>query len=448
MGQSFYTSIGGIKAAQTQIDIVSDNLANMNTTGFKESNVTFSDVYYNTLSSGSQSSRSLGGTNPQQIGLGTQVSAISRNFTNGATQTTGKDTDMKIQGNGFFTVLNSNNETVYTRAGNFELDGSGNLVLPNGCRMLGAASSFGTQNSNNPIKIPIYIKATTSPNTLDIGVKSLADLNGAPITSGTFNMNIRQSTAGVVTNTPCKITIDPTDTLSTIVGKLNTQLTAAGAGTATLTNGKLTITPTNGDYTMSFTSGSSNFVTATEISSSPLAGPYSSKVLDWKQTVGPAASTDGGAKYTGMNIYPNGTIEAKYSNGDKFTVTPGADNKLIFKYTTANSIVITGNDVTVDPQVASPSNFQMQMATFVNPNGLIAQGGNTYAKGPNAGDAFYGTPGANGFGTMQSSVLEASNVDMTKQFANMIIAQRSIEANSRVFDSQNQILKTLVYIGQ
>lgn len=444
MGQSFYTSIGGIKAAQNQINIVSDNLANLNTVGFKESSITFSDVYYNTLSSGSEGTGGAGGTNPRQIGLGTQVSGISRNFSNGTTNTTGRSTDMKIQGNGFFTVMNQNNETLYTRAGNFSIDSAGNLVLPNGCRLLGTATTIGTQSGNTPIHIPPAITTVTTANTTDIGTKALADLNNTQISTGNFSMTVDYGSG----TTTVGVNIGATDNLNDIVDNIQNALDSVEPGsTVALANGKLTITPSAGN-TITFQSGTSNFVSATEIASSPAAGPYASKVLDYKQNVTIPVSADTSVKYSGMDIYDNGTIEVKYSNGDKMTVMPDSNNQLMFKYTTASGVVIKGNDVTVDPQVASPANLQMQLASFINPDGLIAQGGNTYSKGANTGDAFYGMPGSSGFGSMQSGSLEASNVDMTKQFADMIIAQRSIEANSRVFDTQNQIMKTLVYIGQ
>ena len=444
MGQSFYTSIGGIKAAQNQLNIVSDNLANINTVGFKESSITFADVYYNTLSSGSAAGKSSGGTNPRQIGLGTQVASIDRNFTNGATQTTGKSTDMKIQGNGFFTLINQNNEVLYSRAGNFSLDSAGNLSLPNGCRLLGTATVFGTQSGNTPIKIPTVIKATTIPNTADLGTKNRSDLNNVEITSGTFSVDVDYG-AGTTT---VGVTIDPTDTMADIVAKLQTGLDSVIPGnTVSLADGKLNVTNAPGT-TMSFVSGTSNFVSITEIGSSPASGPYSTKVLDFKQTVEVPDSLATAVKYTGMDIYENGTIEAKYSNGDKITVMQDANGQTVFKYTTSDGIEIKGADVSVDNNVAVPANFQMQLASFINPNGLIAQGGNTYSKGANCGDAFYGTPAANGFGSMQSGALEASNVDMTKQFTDMIVSQRAIEANSRVFNSQNDIMRTLVNLGQ
>ncbi len=448
MGQSFYTSIGGIKAAQSQINVVSDNLANMNTIGFKESNITFSDVYYNTLSSGSAAGKSSGGTNPRQIGLGTQVSSIDRNFTNGATQTTGKATDMKIQGNGFFTLINQNDEILYSRAGNFSLDSDGNLVLPNGCRLLGTASTFGTQSGNIPVKIPPIINPTTIPNTVDLGIKNRSDLNNVDITSGTFSIEYTYTSGGVSHTTTAGVSISATDNMNDIVDKIQDALDASNPGcTVSLANGRLNISNPAGS-TLSFVSGTSNFVGVTEIGSSPVGGPYATKELDYKQTVAMPDSLASAVKYSGMDIYENGTIEVKYSNGDKLTVVQDDKGQTTFKYTTSNGVVIKGNDVTVDSAVAVPANFQMQLASFINPNGLIAQGGNTYSKGANCGDAFFGTPGTNGFGTMQSGALESSNVDMTKQFADMIVAQRAIEANSRVFDSQNQIMRTLVNLGQ
>lgn len=450
MGQSFYTSIGGIKAAQSNINVVSDNLANLNTPGYKESSVAFSDVYYNTISTGSAATNNLGGTNPKQIGLGTQVSAIARNFTNGGTQTTGVDTDMNIQGGGFFTVQDQSGNTLYSRAGNFILDSDGNLSLPSGCRLMGTSSSFSTKGSADLIKVPTAMKVSCVANTGVMDTKALSDLNSAPISDGTFTMSVKAS-AGA---TPVSVSVTigaaaGVDSMQDIVSSVNSKLTAAGLTgfTASLTNGKFTVTPPAGG-TMTFADGTSNFVRSTDIASSPAAGPYASKVLDYKEVVTPSDNSSSSITYTGMSVSENGTIEAKYSNGDKLTVYQDSSGSMEFKYTTADGIVIKGDDAQITPTVAKPANLQLQLANFVNPNGLVAEGGNAYSKGPDCGEAFYGTPGASGFGKMQTGALESSNVDMTRQFANMIISQRAIEANSRVFNSQNEIMRTLANIGQ
>lgn len=480
MGQSFFTSIGGIKAAQTQINVVADNLANINTIGFKQSSVTFADVFYNTMSSGSAPTRDAGGTNPMQAGFGTQVASIDRNFTNGATQSTGNGTDMNIQGQGFFSVINQNKEVLYTRAGNFNLDSNGNFVLPNGNKLLGIGQAFSTQSGSIPVQIPQLIQTSTVANAKDLATKNLASLNNLQFATGTFKINVTTPTGtNVVTvnlgDDPATAGVNETvKTMGDIRDRIQDAIDAA-AGDATTpfdadaitvacdntTGGKLSIKvvtdsadddPVN---SISLEAGTSTFLASSDLSSNtPIVDPvthtttFSTKVLDYKQNVGVASSPETGVKYSGMNIYEDGKIEVKYSNGDKMTVMKNeADDKLSFKYTTSNGVIIKGDDVSVDGSVAIPANLQMQLSNFINANGLIAMGGSTYAKGENSGDATYGIPNTNGFSSLQTGALESSNVDMTKQFADMIIAQRAIESNSRVFSTQNEIMKSLVYMG-
>lgn len=442
MGQAFYASVSGIKAAQTQINVVADNIANVNTVGFKESSVNFSDIYYNTVSSGSSATKSLGGRNPKQIGIGTSVASISRNFNSGSTNATGLNTDMNIQGNGFFTVLDQNNNVLYTRAGNFTLDEQGNLVMPSGYKVLGTDVPFSTTNSTTPIKIPILINSVTSPNTVDIATKDIADLNAKPISSGDFTISVNDN--GTVTDHT--ITISDGDTLTDIVGNINTALGANG--NASIANGGISIT-TTATTSLAFTSGDSNFLKQTGLTSSSTAGTtYTSNPLDYKESITVADNADLALKYTEFDVSDNGAIAVKYSNGDELSVRFNDSEQLEFIYTTAAGVTISGADVTVVDEVASPANLMMQIANFVNENGLTAKGSNVYDAGPNCGESFYGTPGSNLFGSVQTGALESSNVDLTKQFSDMIIAQRAIEANSRVFSTQNEVLQTLVYIGK
>jgi len=121
MSQSLYTAMGGINAATTQIQVVSNNVANIDTTAFKASSVNFEDVYSTTISSGSVATSSSGGTNPIQEGVGTKVSSISKDFNAGSSVATGTSTDLMIKGSGFFTVTDGSS-TYYTRAGNFSFD--------------------------------------------------------------------------------------------------------------------------------------------------------------------------------------------------------------------------------------------------------------------------------------------------------------------------------------
>lgn len=137
MMRSLYSAISGLKNHQVKMDVIGNNIANVNTTGFKRSRVTFSTMLSQTTKGASSPSTSQGGTNPVQIGLGAMLGSIDQIMTQGSSQSTGKDTDMMIQGNGFF-VLSNNGQTVYSRAGGFSLDQVGNLIDPGtGAKVLG-----------------------------------------------------------------------------------------------------------------------------------------------------------------------------------------------------------------------------------------------------------------------------------------------------------------------
>ena len=145
MTQAFYTSISGMSAGQTKVSVVADNIANMNTVGFKASKVNFSDIYYRTSSSGQAPTGGVGGTNPKQIGIGAQTASIARDFSAGTTLTTGINTDLCINGNSFFTVASPTVEILYTRDGNFKIDADGHMVTSSGYKVLGTSKLLDTK---------------------------------------------------------------------------------------------------------------------------------------------------------------------------------------------------------------------------------------------------------------------------------------------------------------
>ena len=229
MTQALYTSQTGLNGAQTKLNVVADNIANMNTVGFKQSRVNFADIYYNTISSGSAPSSNLGGINPRQIGTGVRAAEIIRDFTGGSSVATGISTNLAIKGNGFFTVMNGNNELLYTRAGNFSVDAEGYLVLPNGYKALGTDNQRSSTGSTVPIKIPVMIQTETIANA-NAGGKTLSELNGnVEITSGNIEV--------VVNGRTTQVNIDANGTLNDAVAAIN----AVDGVTATLTDGQLDI---------------------------------------------------------------------------------------------------------------------------------------------------------------------------------------------------------------
>jgi flagellar hook protein FlgE len=160
MLRSLFAAISGLRVNQTMLDVTGNNIANSNTTGFKGANVVFQDTLSQMLTAGGAPTATRGGTNPVQIGLGVQIGATSTNFTQGSAQTTGKPTDLMINGDGFF-VVERDGEQLYTRAGAFKLDGNGDLTTVDGDYVLDAQGGH--------IRIP----------TNDVDLKSFnVDVNG------------------------------------------------------------------------------------------------------------------------------------------------------------------------------------------------------------------------------------------------------------------------------
>ena len=450
MTQAFYTAIGGMAAGQTKITVVADNIANMNTIGFKASNVNFSDVYYRTSSTGQAPTGQMGGINPKQTGIGVQTASITRDFSAGTTLTTGLNTDLCINGSSFFTVASPTVEILYTRDGNFTVDANGNMVTSSGYKLLGTNNLLDTTSSTTPIKIPTYINTVTTPSTIaQMGNKALDELNGIKsggVSAGTFNI-ITYDDAGTPTEHP--ITINSSDMT---VNELLDQINGIDDITATIVDGSLQITAAGDVERFEVENESSNLVTQLGLGvMDPTTKTATSEVINYHQTIGEGTpGSEDAQNFTSVSINENGLIEVKYGNNDTLSVMqdPHNPSKMILKYTLNDGTIITGSDLTVNDQLVEPANLQIQMASFVNPQGLTAQGNNTYSNAPNAGMVLYGSISSSAFGNVKSGVLEGSNVDLASEFADMVVSQRAIEANSRVFTTTNEILQTLSNLGR
>lgn len=453
MSQSLYTAMGGISAAQTNLNVISNNIANLNTTGFKGSKVNFSEIYSSTLSSGTAATETTGGVNPMQVGLGVQISSISKDFTAGTWVATGKTTDLMIQGTGFFSVRSSDGEIFYTRAGDFSFDSDGDLVTSDGYKVLGTDSILSKTSSSTAVHIPQSIVATVSANK-NIAAAEIAKLNNCSLTNGKFDLKYNSAS-------PLSINIDnnTNTTVSALTKSIQAQIDAPGspcAGNVTVncSNGGIQFTTKNPADTLTFSNpavGASSFVVDTGLATATKdsTGTYSSKILDYHADVTQVTSIAQATSISSYNIGKDGSIQATYSNGATLAVRLNSDGATYgFKYTTAEGVVITGDKVNVDPNVASPSNFQIQLASITNEDGLISMGSNLYSAGPNSGDIFYSIGNAMGLGKIASGGLEASNVDLSEQFSAMILAQRAVQANSRVFTTTSDIMDVVVNMGR
>ncbi len=498
MTQALFTSMTGLNAGTEQLTVVSDNVANMNTTAYKTSRVDFQDIWYKTKTTGTNSTVRIGGTNPYQIGVGVKCASISKDFQPSTVNTTGRATDMAITGMGWFTVLTADDKMLLTRDGTFALDENGYLCTANGYKVLGTDSSASMLNSTTPLKLPMsisveeYATKNTADNRSDeagaqpIEFKSikLTDLNAL----GTTHNGISPGTFYVEVDTVGKVQItipeddinENTDVDSLVNNVLNngdnqkiwdedTKSYKSDGQKVTFslasddndeTNARIIAKDASGTNAMTFKGGTSNFVAATGISANDQNedGTYYTKVLNYTATISTMddITSDTTKMYENFSVGTNGTVTVTYSDGSILTVEEEPESgALYFNYTDQNGHIIIDNHgntgakpLYVDPNVLVLANMQLQLAKVTNDYGLVAQGNNQYAIGVDCGDVIYTSANVNGVGGVTCGALETSNVDLAQQFANMILAQRLVQANSQVFQGANQMLQTLSYLAQ
>ena len=462
MSQALYTSMTGLNVAQQSINVVSNNVANINTTAFKSADARFATLFSNTLTAGNAPSATAGGTNPKQIGLGVKLEAITRNFTIGSYLSTGNSDDSMISGRGYYTVMDPSGNVFLTRDGGFTLDANGDMITASGNKVLGAARLTSEEASQVPIHVPRSITSTVSG--ADLTKKSLGELNNAEFTAGKLDINV--TSGGKVAKISIDITEDMilddrkvTDLCNSINNEIATQINASSLTdkpTVKFTagaDGKINFSITGGtDSTAAMQNTSTaNFaeVLSVDIVKDTDVGGVDSKTLSYVVQVDPEASPDTRTSLSGYTIGADGTIEASYDNGDKLTVVLNdVTHEFEFQYVTASGVYILADDVTMNPNVCSENSLVMQIATVTNEAGLVSQASNLWTIGPDTGDVSYTVAGQMGTGKIVTGGLEGSNVDLARELSNMIVAQRAINANSRVFGTASSVLETLSQLGR
>lgn len=436
MMRSLYSAISGLKDHQVMMDTIGNNIANVNTPGFKSSRVTFATMLSQTLKGASAPATTpvaQGGSNAAQVGLGVKIGAIDQIMTQGSAQNTGKWSDMMIQGEGFF-VLNNSGQTVYTRAGNFSTDSNGNLVDAatgayvqgtNWGQLNGAESGTSgtwTGSGTDYIYTNPALKNTVANSTLTVTVTQ----NGTPLTSdsGSWSNTVGHyyynTTNGTIDFYAMPTTTSPYNVTANL--NVSTAATWSGSGPYSYTNSALigasNLTVTQGGTTLKQASSLSTLAPGQYYFNSSTgaiyesAKPTSSMNVTYYPTAPTGNITITPNTYTNLNVDQNGNITG--------TNTSGTVNNL----------------------------GQINMATFPNASGLTNLGNNYYSSSNNSGAAIIGVPGSGNSGTIVSNALEMSNVDLGQEMTNMIVAQRGFEANSRVITVGDTFLQTLVNLKQ
>jgi flagellar hook protein FlgE len=408
MLRSMFSAISGLRAHQTKMDVTGNNIANVNTVGFKGSQTVFQDTLSQVIRAGGAPAADRGGTNPAQVGLGVKVAAITTNWTQGATQSTGRSTDFMIEGDGFF-VTRSGTEELYTRAGSFDFDGTGKLVTPDGSVLRGwMAQPDGTVNPNGPIE--------------DLTVPYGQLVNPTQTTTASVLGNIPSETVpGASLQTG--ITMYDSQGVPQKVFYNFTKGAAAGAWTLDIVHADATVLASA--IPIQFNSlGALTTPASGAISFTPPAATYPS----WTPAApGVTVDLSGMTQFGGAN-----TMTAPDQNG--------------FALGSLQSFQL-GNDGTImgvySNGLRQPLG-RLALASFNNPGGLEKAGNSSFRVGDNSGVAQVGVAGQGGRGVLNSGALEMSNVDLAEEFTGLIVAQRGFQANSRVITSSDEILQDLV----
>ena len=388
MLRSLFSGISGLRSHQTMLDVTGNNIANVNTTGFKSSQVQFQDTLSQMLLGAGGAQDGVGGTNPAQVGLGVRVAGVTTNFTQGAVQSTGRSTDMMIQGDGFF-VVRKGAETFYTRAGSFDFDATGQMVLPgDGALVQGWAAVNGVIDTNAPLT--------------DLQVPAGTTMAAVPSTTADITGNLDDAAA--------------VGTTRTLTEKLYDEI----GNERTLTT---TFTKDAGGWTVAATDGTASF------------GPEPVVFGTDGRITGPVQPTVGGITlelgtltgYAGLDTVQPGGQDGQAA-GTLLSFSLGADGTITGAFS-------NGLKQTIG---------RIALGSFTNPAGLEKAGGSLYRTSVNSGGAQLGTAGTGGRGTLAGSALEMSNVDLSSEFTSLIVAQRGFQANSRIITTSDEVLNELV----
>lgn len=409
MIRSMSSALSGMRNSQTMLDVVGNNIANVSTVGFKSSTAIFSDVLTQTLQGANAPTDTAGGSSAAQIGLGARLAGTMQAFTQGAIQSTGRNTDVAIQGDGFF-VVNGAAGQMFTRSGALTLDANGNLTTVEGNLVQGWQGDVsGNVNTNaDPGPVEIRVGDLLSPKQT-----SMVDLGG--------NLS---ATAAVGYSTT--LTLTGYDTQGNSI-PINVQFTksAANAWTASASYGSPATAVTLTDAALTFDANGE--LTAPVDRDINIAG---GQIPGFTGAISLAL---GGASSPGRLTQFAGATTAGIKNQD------GGSAGTLQAFTISQQGVITGNY----SNGRSRTIGQLAIAVFTNPVGLERVGG-AWMKSPNSGEPEIGTPGSGGRGLLAWGTLEGSNVDLAEEFTRLIVAQRGFQGNARVITTADEVLQEVV----
>lgn len=492
---SLFTGVSGLNAYQDAIDTISNNIANVGTVGFKSQNITFQDLLYQTEASATAPTTARGGTNPIDQGLGVKTATVDTNFSQGGLQTTGINTDLAVNGDGFFILkaVGGAGSPSYTRDGHFSLNSNGLLYDPStGFAVAGyTATPQGVISpTGNPgtITIPLGLKSQAVGTGFGVKTGPQGDKNFDVVFGGNLDQTLylQASTPGAV---PQSVTISTSiyDSLGVahLVNVTFTPATSGGGGinpqTVQVRNSLGVATSVGTEWSYTITKGNPADTIVVPASTNYVFFDQNGQFIN-TSSLGNGAAT---ANYTGANTHSVGPVAANGQEGNLLTVsnfgapannsaptTAATPAAIALDFSSTDSLsgsstvttvsqngfgqgtlsnISIGQDGTITGAFTNGQNqalAQVALASFQNEQGLTRIGGSRYQQTANSGLPQINTPGLGKLGTIVSGSLEESNVSMATEFVKMILAQRAFQANSRSITTADQDLQTVLSLKQ
>ncbi len=497
---SMNIGVSGMDAYQAQIDVISNNIANVGTTAYKSQSLSFQDLLYQTQQPASGPTKTNGGVNAEQVGIGVKIGASDTNTSQGGIETTGVNTNMMINGDGYFILSNTDGTGAprYTREGDFSLNSNGVLYDPSsGLGVMGymadASGNIGATGAPGPIQIPIGLKseATATGQGLKQGPAGdkVFDMSyGGNLDSTQYAAAVSNTTVtGAMLATAGTTIYDSLGDPHLVQITFMPQISNAAMGVASLpfqvdsTTGTAVTAATEWAYTVNSTDGTEFSLPGGGMSSTSAVQyaffDQNGQFINTSRLAGPPAGILGGA-----DVHRAGDLPSALT-GDALTVarwqtSPGANNSMTgtttppgpigldFSTLTANAAAASidstsqngvapgtlsnmsvGQDGTI---TGSFTNGQTQtlarvaVAAFQNEAGLTRLGASQYAMSADSGAAQVGTANAGRFGAIAGDSLEMSNVSLADEFTKLIVAQNAFTANSKSITTANENLQTVI----
>ena len=410
--------------------VIASNLANVDTPGYKDQQIEFADLFYQNLGTD-------GAGDPIQQGAGVQVSSQTSDFTQGDVSATGVDTDVAINGNGFF-VVEENGVQSYTRAGNFEIGTNNLLETAGGQTVMGYPATNGVVNTSAGLSTLELGAGTSSPATATANLQMTTNLNATGGVGSTYS-----TTATIYDSlgAPHQLTVTYTNTG---VNTWSYQLSIPSADLSPTVSGTPPVsTPQTGILqtgTLTF-DGNGNLISDTQGTGAAATPPTDI-------TASISGFADGASNQTFNWNVLNGTTpvitQLAAANSTASIEQDGTASGTLQSFSIGSDGTITGSF----SNGTTATLGQIALASFADEQGLSRNGDNTYSTTLASGQPTIGAPTSGGLGSITGGSLEASNVDIATEFSNLIVAQRSYEANARVITTFDQIEQDTIALKQ